>query len=184
MFDGLRSNGKAQLLLGLCFGIVFGVFLQKAGVTHYEVIIGQLLLTDFTVLKVMMSAVVVGMIGVHLMHFKGIVNLHVRGGSFGGTVVGALVFGAGFGLLGYCPGTAAGAVGHGAMDALVGGIGGLLFGSWLFAVNSERLESVLSKGPFAKERLQEVLHTSTWVAIVVVAVGIIALLVGLESLGL
>lgn len=122
MYDTLRSNTGAQKALGLLFGIIFGFFLQKAGVTTYKVIINQLLLTDFTVLKVMMSAVVVGTVGVHFMHGRGMVNLDVRHGSFGATVVGGLIFGAGFALLGYCPGTVAGAVGQGAMDALLGGV--------------------------------------------------------------
>lgn len=184
MLSRIRANQKTQLLLGLGFGIIFGVFLQKAGVTRYEVITGQLLLTDFTVLKVMMSAVVVGMIGVHVMHHRGIVNLHIRGGSFGGTVIGALIFGAGFGLLGYCPGTAAGAVGHGAMDALIGGVGGLLFGSWLFAVQSPRLEGILSAGPFGKERLQDVFRLNTLPTATIAVAVIVALLAGLERLGL
>jgi len=184
MYEGVRQNRNAQLLLGLVFGIVFGVFLQKAGVTRYEVIIGQLLLTDFTVLKVMMSAAVVGMFGVHAMHGKGMVNLHIRGGSFGATVVGGLIFGAGFALLGYCPGTVAGAAGQGAMDALVGGFTGLLLGSWLFAVLYPRLKPFLSRGEFARKTLQEVLHLRTWPAAILVSALIVALLLALEWLGL
>jgi len=184
MYDGLRQNHKAQLALGLIFGIVFGILLQKAGVTRYEVIIGQLLLTDFTVLKVMMSAVVVGMFGVHYMHGKGMVNLHVRGGSFGATVVGGLIFGAGFALLGYCPGTVAGAAGQGAMDALVGGFTGLMFGSWLFAVLYPRLKPLLSKGAFLQSTLQQVLHLRTWPTVILVSAMIAVLLLALEWLGL
>ncbi len=41
----------SPLLWGLAFGIVFGFLLQKGGATKYDVIIGQLLLTDFTVLQ-------------------------------------------------------------------------------------------------------------------------------------
>ena len=184
MYEGLRKNRGAQLALGLVFGIVFGVFLQKAGVTRYEVIIGQLLLTDFTVLKVMMSAVVVGMLGVHFMHGRGMVNLHVRGGSFGATVVGGLIFGAGFALLGYCPGTVAGAAGQGAMDALIGGFTGLMFGSWLFAVLSPRMASFLSRGAFSRVTLQDLLHLRTWPTVALTSTTIVLLLLGLEWLGL
>ena len=184
MLEAVRDNKGAQKALGLVFGIAFGVFLQKAGVTRYEVIIGQLLLVDFTVLKVMMSAAVVGMLGVHFMHGRGLVNLHVRGGSFGSTVVGGLIFGAGFALLGYCPGTVAGAVGQGAMDALVGGVTGLVFGSWLFAVLYPRLTPFLSRGEFSRKTLQEVFHLGTWQTIVPVIVLIIALFAALEWLGL
>ncbi|HNL87167.1 MAG TPA: YeeE/YedE family protein, partial [Methanoregulaceae archaeon] len=48
-FSQLHNNKKAQVVLGLCFGIVFGFLLQKGGATSYDVIMGQLLLTDFTV---------------------------------------------------------------------------------------------------------------------------------------
>jgi hypothetical protein len=184
MIDTIRHNNNAQKALGLVFGIAFGIFLQKAGVTSYNVIIGQLLLVDFTVLKVMMSAVVVGMLGIHFMHGKGLVNLHVRSGSFGATVVGGLIFGAGFALLGYCPGTAAGAVGQGAMDALVAGVPGLIFGSWLFAVLYPQLTPFLSRGEFKHKTLQELLHLGTWQTIVPVVMIIVALLAGLEWLGL
>lgn len=182
--EALRKSEGRQKVLGLVFGIIFGIFLQKAGVTRYEVIMGQLLLVDFTVLKVMMSAVIVGMVGVHFMQGKGWVNVSVRSGSFGSTVVGGLIFGAGFALLGYCPGTVAGAVGQGAMDALVGGVIGLLFGSWLFALAYPRLSPFLERGPFARLTLQELLHLSTWKTIPVVVILLIALLVGLEWLGL
>ncbi len=184
MLENLRKNDKAQKLLGLLFGIAFGVFLQKAGVTRYGVIIGQLLLVNFTVLKVMMSAVVVGMVGIHFMHGRGWVNLHVRSGSFGSTVIGGLIFGAGFALLGYCPGTAAGAIGQGAMDALVAGVPGLILGSWLFAALYPRLTPVLSTGEFSHKTLQELFHLGTWQTIVPVVIVIVALLAGLEWLGL
>ncbi len=184
MYEGLRRNRGAQLALGLAFGIVFGVLLQKAGVTRYEVIIGQLLLADFTVLKVMMSAVVVGMFGVHLMHGRGMVNLHVRGGSVGATVGGGLIFGAGFALLGYCPGTVAGAAGQGAMDALVAGFTGLMLGSWLFSVRSSKRSSLRSGGTFSHTTLQDLLHLRTWPTVALTSTTIVLLLLGLEWLGL
>lgn len=63
LFSSLHKDKGLQIVLGLLFGIVFGFLLQKGGVTSYNVIIAQLLLTDFTVMKVMLSAVIVGMIG-------------------------------------------------------------------------------------------------------------------------
>ena len=58
---------RTQLFWGFLFGIIFGFLLQKGGVTKYDVIIGQLLLTDFTVLKIMLTAVITGMIGIYFM---------------------------------------------------------------------------------------------------------------------
>jgi hypothetical protein len=60
-------RNRSSLAWGFLFGIIFGFLLQKGGVTKYDVIIGQLLLEDFTVIKIMLSAVVTGMIGIHLM---------------------------------------------------------------------------------------------------------------------
>ena len=70
-FEQIRSNRRAQLILGLVSGVVFGFLLQKGGVTQYGTIIGQLLLTDFTVVRVMLTAVLVGMIGVSSMKAAG-----------------------------------------------------------------------------------------------------------------
>jgi hypothetical protein len=50
------ENRTAQLGLGIFFGVIFGFLLQKGGVAKYEVLIGMLLLEDFTVAKVMTSA--------------------------------------------------------------------------------------------------------------------------------
>ncbi len=62
MLKILHENTNLQLSIGLLTGILFGFLLQKGGVTRYDVIIGQLLLTDFTVVKIMLSAVVTGML--------------------------------------------------------------------------------------------------------------------------
>ena len=49
---------------------------------------GQLLLTDFTVLKLMLSVVIVGMIGFHLLKHVGYVNSHAAEGPFGPNGIG------------------------------------------------------------------------------------------------
>jgi len=57
------------------------------------------------------------------------VQSYATEGSIGSNVIGGLIFGVGFALLGYCPGTVAGAVGTCAFDALFGGMIGLLIGA-------------------------------------------------------
>ncbi|GAO30645.1 YeeE/YedE thiosulfate transporter family protein [Geofilum rubicundum] len=96
---------KRPLLFGLGFGILFGFLLHKGGATKYDVIVGQLLLTDFTVLKIMLSAVVNGMIGIYFMKPMGWIQLSLKKGSVGKNVLGAFIFGFGFAVLSYCPGT-------------------------------------------------------------------------------
>ncbi|HDR72979.1 MAG TPA: YeeE/YedE family protein [Methanoculleus sp.] len=185
MFDQLHANTGAQLVLGLLMGIAFGFFLQTGGVTDYNIIIAQLLLTDFTVVKVMLSAVLVGMIGVYFMKGRGLVRLHAKTGSVGSTVVGGLIFGAGFAVLGYCPGTVAGAVGQGALDALFGGAVGILIGTGIYAVIYPALHRrVLGVGTFPSETIPAMLRVNPWVVIVPLTVLILALFWVLESLGL
>ncbi|WOF16180.1 YeeE/YedE family protein [Methanoplanus sp. FWC-SCC4] len=134
MLTTLHKNRSAQLAIGLLMGIVFGFLIQKAGVTNYDVIIRQLLLQDFTVVKLIATAVLVGMPGVYILKHYGYAKLHIARGSLGTAVVGGLIFGVGFAVLGLCPGTVAGAVGQGYMDALFGGFIGIMLGTGLFAM--------------------------------------------------
>lgn len=123
---------EKSLLLGLVFGLVFGFLLQKGGVAKFHVLIGQLLLVDFTVVKVMLSAVVVGALGIHWMHHRGLVELHIKPTKYASNVIGGLLFGVGFALSAYCPGTGAAALGQGNFDAIAM-IVGMIAGSYLFA---------------------------------------------------
>ena len=182
--ETIRNNRIVQVILGLLTGIAFGFLLQKAGVTNYNVIIGQLLLMDFTVVKVMLSAVLVGMIGVYAMKSAGIARLHCRSGSIGSTVVGGIIFGAGFALLGYCPGTAAGAIGTGALDALFGVVG-IAIGAGIFARIYPILAStILNRGTFPAETVPELLGVRSGVVVAGVAVMILGVFLVMQVFGL
>ena len=184
MLTNVHARKRLQLVLGLAAGIVFGFLLHKGGVTKYDVIVGQLLLEDFTVVKIMLSAVIAGMIGVHLLKSFGLAQLHPKPGSVGTTVIGGLIFGAGFGILGYCPGTVAAAVGNGYLDALAGGVPGILVGAAIFAAIYPRLEAgILSKGDFGTVTLPELFKVNPWVVVVPVAAALVLLLVVLELVG-
>jgi len=184
MLKKLHSQKKTQLVLGLVMGICFGFLLQKGGVAKYDVIMGQLLLKDFTVVKIMLSAIVVGMVGIYLMKAIGMVELHPKPGSIGMTVVGGLIFGIGFALLGYCPGTISAAVGQGNLDALFGGLTGILIGSGIFAHFYPRLEKFLKVGWFGEITIPEYLKVNHWVVIIPVCLLIIFLLYTIDSIGL
>lgn len=157
MLQKLHGQRPLQLLLGLVMGILFGFFLQKGQVTRYDVIMQQLLLTDFTVLKVILTAILVGMPGIYFLKRRGLAKLHPKAGSVGSTVIGSLIFGIGFALLGYCPGTAVGAVGQGSLDALVGGVTGILAGAALYSFIYPFVEKyVQDLGAFGEKTLQEI----------------------------
>jgi hypothetical protein len=155
MMTKLHENKGLQLLLGLLAGICFGFLLHKGGVTKYDIIVGQLRLQDFTVLKIMLSAVIVTMMGVSFLYPKGLIKLHVKAGSVKNSIIGGLIFGVGFAILGYCPGTIAGAVGNGYIDGLLGGVIGILVGSGLFASMYGVLKrhNILSEDRYSKKSL-------------------------------
>lgn len=185
MLSKLHLKDKIQLGFGLVIGIIFGFLLQKGGVTKYDIIIGQLLLADFTVMKVMLTAIITGMVGVHLLTSLGIAQLHPKPGAIGSVVIGGLIFGVGFGLLGYCPGTMVGAVGEGSLDALFGGVVGMIIGAGLFSEFYPRLErGFLSRGSFGELTWPQVLRVNPWVIIIPVSIGIMALLFWIEKSGL
>ncbi len=181
----VKRNRSAPLLWGLLFGIIFGFLLQKGGVTKYDVIVGQLLLEDFTVVKVILTAIIVGMIGIHVMKSLGWIQLHPKSGSFGMNVFGGLIFGAGFAVLGYCPGTIAGAVGNGYLDALVGGVIGILLGAGLFANVYPRLRNkILKKCFWGDVTFPKLLRVNDWVIVIPFVILLSAILWFMEVKGL
>jgi hypothetical protein len=168
-----------KLLAGVIFGLAFGFLLQKGGVGKFNILIGQLLLQDFTVAKIMLTAIIVGMLGVFTLHHFAKVNLHIKPTRIGSNIIGGLLFGAGFALIGYCPGTAAAALGQGSWDALFG-MAGLVAGSWIFAEFSASLKKRVEKwGDLGKVLLPDLLHVPPQVFVVIFAV---LLTVGLFAL--
>lgn len=185
MFSAFHHNKSLQLAVGLGIGFLFGFLLQKGNVTEYDVIVGQLLFRDFTVVKIMVSAMVTGMIGVHGLRSLGLVQLHPKHGSLGMTLVGGLIFGVGFAVLGYCPGTIAAAVGQGKMDACVGGLPGIIFGAGLYAHAFPSLSrTILFRGDFGAQTFPEMFRVNPWVIIVPLASALAGLLYWLERAGL
>ena len=178
-------RNRSHMAWGFVFGIVFGFLLQKGGVTKYDVIIGQLLLRDFTVIKVMLSAVVTGMVGIHLMKSLGWIQLNPKAGSWGKNAIGGLIFGLGFALLGYCPGTIAGAIGNGYLDALVGGLTGIILGSGLFAAVYPKLRNgILKTGDFGNLTLPGLLKVNDWTVIIPLTALLVLVLYRIELAGL
>lgn len=162
MFDHIFASPSA-LLTGALTGLAFGFLLQKGGVTRFGVIVGQFLLKDFTVLKVMGTAIVVGAIGIYGMRAMGLdVPLHIKNAALLGNALGGAIFGVGMAVLGYCPGTGVAAIGDGSRHAIPGVLGGL-FGAAVFAEVYPWMKSeVLGVGDFGKATLDSVTGLSPW----------------------
>ena len=180
----IKAGSRLHLFAGLLTGIVFGFLLQKGGVANYEVLIGQLLLTDFTVIKIIITAIITGMIGIYFMKARGLIQLHPKPGSIGSVVIGGLLFGIGFGLLGYCPGTLAGAVGQGNLDALFGGTTGIIVGAGVYAKIYPLLkDNILKVGKFNKLTLPEIFNIKPWKMVAISSTVLILFLLVIEIVG-
>jgi hypothetical protein len=172
------------LIYGLITGVLFGFFLQKARVIRYDKQIGALRLMDMTIVKFMLSSVLVGMVGVYLLQDLGLAKLSVKPTVLGGNILGGLIFGLGWGMLGYCPGTSAGALGEGRWDA-VWGILGMLVGAALFGEAYPGLKkTVLTWGDFGKITIPQILHINHWIVIIILLIGGLILFRWFEKKGL
>ncbi|MFZ5798551.1 MAG: YeeE/YedE thiosulfate transporter family protein, partial [Thermodesulfobacteriota bacterium] len=121
-----------QLIYGLITGLAFGFLLQKGQVLRYDRQLGALRLQDMTIVKFMLSTILTAMVGIYLLKDLGLIELSIKSTILGGNIIGGLLFGLGWGMLGYCPGTSMGALGEGRWDA-VWGILGMLLGAALYA---------------------------------------------------
>ena len=180
------NKDHKKMLQGLVIGFLFGFFLQKGGVTQYEVLMGQLRLTDFTVVKVILSAIVVTMLGVSYLYPKGMVPVKTKEGSVKNAIIGGLLFGAGFGLLGYCPGTIAGAIGNGYIDALTGGFMGIVLGTMLYAMMYGKLKKagIVTKDKYSEYSLFHQISGSPFKVTLPIGAALVFVMYIMETLGL
>jgi hypothetical protein len=162
-----------NLVYGLITGILFGILLQRAEVLRFDKQVGALRLIDMTIFKFMLSAILVGACGIYLLKDMGLINLSLKGTSVGAQVLGGSLFGIGWAILGYCPGTAGGALGEGRTDA-AWGLLGMLFGGGLYAWAYPFMKAnVIPLGDFGKITLPQVLGINHWIVIIAFAATVI-----------
>ncbi len=172
------------LFYGLITGILFGFLLQKGRVLRYDKQLGALRLQDMTIVKFMLANIMVSMVGVYLLSDLGVVELSIRSLNLGANIIGGLLFGLGWGFLGYCPGTSLGAIGEGRWDALWG-IAGMLVGAGLYAEAYPFMKAtVLSWGVMGRLTLPQVLGLNHWLVIIPFIIGSLLLCRFFEKHGL
>src|SRR5262245_23732418 len=134
----------SAIAVGLVMGVVFGLALEKSRVFEPCVIVGQMQLRNFIMLKVFLSAVATGAVALSLLNGFGLVQLQPRAAQYAANVIGGLLLGAGIALTGACPGTTLAQIGAGYRDALFTFVGGLC-GAVTFAY----LQPILATTPLA-----------------------------------
>lgn len=145
-------NKTEQNVLGLATGIVFGALLQRGGLADSRTIVGQLTGHDSRVAKTMGTAVAVGALGHRYLRQRGWATAEPKPMNPVGLVGGAVLFGAGMALSGYCPGTAAAAAGSGRREG-VWAMVGMLAAAAAFVATYPRLKKTLELGALGRVNL-------------------------------
>ena len=157
------------LLYGFLVGIVMGVLIQRVGASSPKMILAALRLEDLTIIKFMATTIAVGAVATYLLNLGMPMHLDVKPTYVIGVALGGLIFGAGFAIGGYCPGTCVVGIGEGRKDgwvALLGGVAGALVFSMLYRVLEAPLIKPMSYG---KITWADVLHVPSIVVAVVLA---------------
>jgi uncharacterized membrane protein YedE/YeeE len=135
------------MISGMLMGVVFGFALEKSRVFEPGMIVGQMQLRNWIMLKVFLSAVATGAVVLALLNGVGVVKLQPKAALYAADIVGGLILGTGITLAGACPGTTLAQLGAGYRDAfftLLGGLSGAVAFSyaqpWLAA-------SLIGTGP-------------------------------------
>ena len=121
------------LLLGLIIGMAFGAIIQLGGASTYHKILGSLLLKDMDIIKLILMAIAVGTVGIYTLDLVDMANMSIKPTYVVGIAIAGLIFGVGFAVAGYCPGTCIVASAEGKTDAIVTVLGGLA-GALLYSI--------------------------------------------------
>ena len=165
--------------LGLFSGIAFGFVIQRIGATDANRMARAHLMLDPDIPRFMLAAVALSAVGLFGLQAAGVGRTMVLPTSLVATGLAAVIFGIGWGLCGYCPGTTWAAVGEGRLDAVFALLGGLA-GAAVFAQVHERLIPLLYD-PTNLGPLTVTDATGSYplaVALVVLAMGIGIVLIG------
>ncbi len=172
------------LFYGLLTGALFGFFLQQAQVIRFEKQVGALKLKDMAIVKFMLAAIVTGSIGIYLLSDFGIISFAPRQLSPALQITGGLLFGTGWAVIGYCPGTSIAAFAEGRFHA-IWPILGMLIGGLIYAFLYPWIEIYLRyPGELIPVSIPQLPGVSHWIVIAAMAIGAFFLFRFFEKKGL
>lgn len=186
-FDTITSSIEFTLVASLLVGLGFGFVLERAGFGRSTKLAAQFYLTDMTVLKVMFTAIVTATIGLGIA--GGLGWIEVGSLSLGAAsytfiwpmLFGGLLFGVGFVVSGYCPGTSIVASASGHVDGLVA-FAGVVLGSLVFGEAYSWIEVFHTSGNLGHFFLGDWMGVSRPVVVVLVTVVALGAFLGAETL--
>ncbi len=166
----------------LLIGFFFGFLLQRAGLSRYDRIVNVYRLRDMAVMKFMLSALVVGALGLQTLSALGVAGDYPLPTTYvWGVLAGGVVFGVGMALSGFCPGTVAAGAGEGRLDYLVPGFLGLYAGAvifgWIYPWLMPWLTHFANHGSIT---LAEALGVDPWIVVIIAWEAVLILFYALE----
>jgi uncharacterized membrane protein YedE/YeeE len=166
----------ADIWIGLFSGIAFGFVIQRVGATNPQKMFLAHLMRERYIPQFMLLVVIFASIGLFALEASGGGTTRPLPTSIVATGLGGIIFGIGWGLSGYCPGTCWAAVGEGRMDAVFTLLGGLA-GTAVFA----HLHEALIPALYMPTNIGQITLTDLF-GHRGVAVGVLAVLFGLSIL--
>lgn len=159
-----------DIVKAVTLGFLFGWSLNKAGLTHYARIVNVYRLRDMTVMRFMLTALLVGAVAIQVGVALGFAaHTPVPQTSVIANLVGGVIFGIGMATAGYCPGTIVAEAGEGRLDAWVAGLSGLFVGALAFGLLQPLVMPLLARvGALGHITLAELLGVSPWLVLLVV----------------
>jgi hypothetical protein len=133
--SSVELSAAATHGLAVLLGLGFGFALERAGFGSARKLTAVFYFYDMSVVKVMLTAIVTAMAGLFILSSVGLLDLselYVEPTSYPGAIIGGLVFGVGFLIGGYCPGTSIAACATGRLDGFAFLLG-MLAGVYVFA---------------------------------------------------
>ena len=168
------------VVLGLAMGVLFGIALEKSRVFEPAVIVGQMRLRNFTMLKIFLTAVITGLLVLAVLHGTGLTRLHPKATLWVADLIGGLLLGAGLAIAGACPGTVFAQIGAGYRDARLTLAGGVL-GAYAFILTEPALRPLIKATDAGKLTLDGVLGIPFWIAALVFAGVLLSGVIALEK---
>ncbi len=154
-----------KLILGLAIGIAFGAILQLGGASSYKKILGSLLLKDLDIIKLILMSIAVGTVGIYALDLVDVANMDIKPTYVVGITIAGLIFGVGFAVAGYCPGTCLVASAEGKTDAMVTVLGGLA-GALIYALVYPAIKGLIEVTNYGEITFASMLGVNgLWVAI-------------------
>ena len=155
-----------KLLLGLAIGTAIGAVMQLGGASSYRKILGSLLLKDLHVVKLILMTIAVTTVGIYALDMVQLAHMSIKPTYVVGIVIAGLIFGVGFAISGYCPGTCVLASAEGKTDGMMTLLGGLV-GAALYALVYPWMAPLIQITNYGEITLASVFNVSNglWIAI-------------------